>query len=104
MMKKFQGYIVKFVNKLTDKGFPTHSKFYRESHSQADNAERKANPKMYHAAGKAEKKLGKHELMGKNFLNKKEVDIEKKFKKFAPTIERHEVTENKAIRRKMKKK
>ena len=104
MTKKYQGYAVKYVNKLTDKGFPTHSKFYRESHAAADNAERRANPKMYHAAAKAEKKLGKHELMGKNFINKRVVEIEKKFKKLTPTIERHEVTENKSIRRKMRKK
>jgi hypothetical protein len=103
-MAKSKGYKVKFVKKLTDKGFPTHAKNYKEAHAQADNAERKANPKMYKEAAKAEKTLGKNELMGKNFKNTKIIEIEKKFKKLSPTIIRHETTENKALKRKMKKK
>lgn len=94
---------IKYVAKLTDKGFPTHSKYYESSHKKADAAEKKANPKMYKAENKAEKHIKKHELMAKNTKSGK-IEIEKKFKKFTPTLKIHEGTEHQEILRRQRKK
>ena len=93
---------IKYVAKLTDKGFPTHSKAYPSAHKKANAAEKKANAKMYKAENKAEHKLKKGELMAKNTKSGK-IEIEKKFKRFTPTLKIHESVEHKNILRSRKK-
>lgn len=92
----------KLVKKLNDKGYPTHSKNYREAHEEADEAEKKKYPKGYSKLKKMEKGLNKHELMGKNEKSGK-VEVEKKFKKYSKEIAYHEDKEHKALKRLEKK-
>lgn len=94
---------VKIVKKLNDKGFPTHNKKYREAHAEADNAEKKKYPKVYKAMKKVDKKLGKHELSGKNLKSGKILISKKVPKKDRKDVILHEKTENKAIKRLSKK-
>ena len=87
-----------FVKKLTDKGFPYHSKNYREAHDEASKEEKKKFPKGYEILKKDEKHLGKNELMGTNKRSGK-VEVEKKYKKYSKEIEFHEKQEHKNLKR-----
>ncbi len=90
----------KVVKKLSDKGFPTHSKRYPHAHEDADKAEKKANPKAYKQVNKLERKIGKHELLGKNTKSGK-IEVSKKVpKKDRANVALHEYRENKMIRKK----
>jgi hypothetical protein len=91
-----------FVNKLSDHGYPTHCKYYRSAHEEADKAEKKKFPKGYQVLKKDEHHLGKHELMGKNTKSGK-IEVEKKFKSHAKEIEYHEKMEHKNLKRLSKK-
>lgn len=84
---------ITYVKKLTDKGYPVHNRKYRSAHADADKAEKKANPKMYKAENKAEHKLKKHELMATHD-KRGDIKIEKKFKRFTPTLKIHESVEH----------
>jgi len=90
------------VNKLSDYGYPYHSKYYRTAHSEADHAEKKKFPHGYQKLKKAEKHLGKHELMGTNKKSGK-IEVEKKYKKYSKEIGYHESQEHKALKRLEKK-
>lgn len=87
-----------FVNKLSDHGYPYHSKHYKTAHEEASKAEKKKFPKGYEELKKDEHHLGKHELMGTNKRSGK-IEVEKKFKKFGKEIEYHERQESKNIKR-----
>ena len=93
----------KFIAKISDKGYPTHSKYYPTSHEEASKAEKKKFPKGYQELKKKERHLGKDELMGTNKRSGK-VEVEKKFKKYAKEIEYHEHEESKNIKRLERKK
>lgn len=88
----------KLVKKLTDKGYPLADKHYVEAHEEADKKEKRKFPKGYQKLKKAEKKLGKHELMGKNTKSGK-IEVERKFKKNAKEIAYHERQEHKNLKR-----
>lgn len=92
-----------FVNKLSDHGYPTHSRNYKSAHEEASKAEKKKFPKGYATLKKDERHLGKHELMGKN-TNTGKIEVEKKFKKHAKEIEYHERMEHKNLKRLSKRK
>lgn len=85
------------VNKLSDHGSIIHSKFYKSAHQFADKQEKNKYPKDYEILKKAIPKLGKHELMGK--MNKSgRVEVNAKFKSYAPEIAYHEKQEHKKFR------
>lgn len=92
-----------FVNKLSDHGYPTHSRYYKSAHEEASKSEKKKFPKGYDELKKAERHLGKHELMGKNLRSGK-IEVEKKFKKYGKEIAYHEQQEHKNIKRLERKK
>lgn len=92
-----------FVNKLSDHGYPTHSRYYKSSHEEASKAEKKKYPKGYEILKKEERHLGKHELMGTNKRSGK-IEIERKYKNHAKEIEYHESQESKNIKRLERKK
>lgn len=94
---------IKIVKKITDKGYPTHSKYYHEAHAEADTAEKKKYPKNYPKTKKLLKKLGKHELMSTESKEGK-VKVEKKFKKYDTELAYHEKKEHAALKRLGKKK
>jgi hypothetical protein len=86
------------VNKLSDNGYPTSSRNYKTAHSEADNAEKKKYPSGYNKLKHAEKKLGKHELMGKNTKSGK-IEVEKKYKNYKEEISYHERKEHYALKK-----
>ena len=89
----------KVVKKLTDKGFPTHSKGYPASHEKADRVEKRASPRAYKEVNKLERKIGKHELLGKNTRSGK-IEVSSKVpKRDRANIALHEKTENKQLQK-----
>jgi hypothetical protein len=86
------------VKKLSDHGYPYHSKHYLVAHEEADVVEKKKFPKGYEHLKHAEKHLGKHELMGTNKKSGK-IEVEKKFKKYSKEIGYHEAQEHKNLKR-----
>ena len=92
-----------FVKKLSDHGYPYHSKYYKTAHEEASKAEKKKFPKGYEELKKDERNLGKHELMGKNLRSGK-IEVESKFKKYGKEIAYHEQQEAKNIKRLERKK
>lgn len=93
----------KFVDKLSDHGFPCSSRHYKTAHEEASKSEKKKFPKGYAELKKDERHLGKHELMGTNKKSGK-IEVEKKFKKYDREISYHESQESKNIKRLEKKK
>lgn len=90
----------KTVKHLNDKKFPTHSKRYPYAHKEANKAEKKDNPKAYQEINRLERKVGKHELLGKNTKSGKiEVSV-KVPKKDRKNVAVHEKRENDILRRK----
>lgn len=91
----------KTVSKLTDKGFPVHTKGYKAAHEAANKAEKKAyGKKAFDAVEKIAKNEGKHELIGKNSRSGK-LEVAKKVPtKYRSEIAFHEEKENKILRRK----
>ena len=88
------------VEKLSDKGFPTHAKKYKEAHEQADKLEKKKFPKGYQEMKKKDLTLNKHELAGKNTKNGK-LEVSKKVPpKLRKEVAYHEEVENKILRKK----
>jgi hypothetical protein len=92
----------KIMDKLSDHGYPTHSKYYQNAHKAADIAEKKKFPRGYEKLKKIEHKLNKHELMGKNTKEGK-IEVEKRFKKYKSEIAFHEEQEHKNIKKLQKK-
>lgn len=90
---------IKLMKKLTDKGFPTHSKRYAYAHEEADKVEKKKYPSGYKKLRKEERGISKHELIGKNTRSGK-IEVESKFKKNKSEIALHERTENNILRKK----
>jgi hypothetical protein len=86
------------VKKLSDRGYPYHSKYYKTAHSEADKSEKNKFPRGYKKLKKMEKKLDKHELMGTNKKSGK-IEVEKKFKKYSKEIGYHEAQEHKNLKR-----
>jgi hypothetical protein len=93
----------KFVNKLSDHGYPYHDRNYKSAHSEADAKEKKKYPKGYRKLEGMESHLNKHELMGKNTRAGK-IEVEKKFKKYRSEISYHEKEEHEALKRLGKRK
>lgn len=89
---------VKLVKKLTDKHSLVGKKGYSKANSEADVVERKRYPGGYQKLNKAEKSLGKHEVMGK--VVGKRIDVEKRFKSNAKEIALHDEIEVKKMKRK----
>ena len=88
------------ISKLTDKGFPTHSKKYPSAHEQADKAEKKKFPKGYSKLEKLDKQVGRHELVGKNTKTGK-IEVSSKVpKSLRKEVAFHEKVENKILRKK----
>ena|SRR5579864_8094360 len=85
---------IKYIKEIKQKGYPTSDKKYNYAHECANKAEKKANPKMYKAERKAEYRLKKGDLMATHSKNGA-IKIEKKYKKFAPNLKIHELTEYK---------
>jgi hypothetical protein len=99
-MVKIMATKIRIVKKLTDNSpSPTKSKYYKIAHSEADNAEKRKFPEIFNKLKKIDKKLEKHELIGKNFKSGK-IEIESKLpKKYRKDVALHEKTERKAINR-----
>lgn len=93
----------KLVKRLTDKGFPSHSKYYEKAHGEASTEEKKKFPKGYEELKKKMKSLGKHEVMATNKKSGK-IEIESKFKKYKKELAFHEEEESKNIKRLKSKK
>lgn len=91
------------LSKLTDRGFPTHSKRYDYAHKEANKAEKKKYPKGYEDLKQLDRGLSdKHELIGKNTKAGK-IEVSKKVpKKYRDEVAYHEKVENKILRKKGK--
>jgi len=91
----------KVVGELSDKGFPTHAKKYKEAHEKANKAEKKKyGQKQFKEIEKFDRKLHKHELSGKNLKSGK-IEISKKVPaKYREEVAYHEKVENKKLRKK----
>jgi hypothetical protein len=89
------------VDKLTDKGFPTHAKRYKTAHRSANKDEKKAfGEKSFKALEKISRKVSSHELIGKNTRSGK-VEVSSKVpKKYRNEVAYHEKKENDILRRK----
>lgn len=90
------------VNRISDHGYPYHSKNYRVAHDESDKDEKKKFPKGYKKLKIDEKHLGKHELMGTNKKSGK-IEVEEKYKKYAKEIAYHEKKEHENLKRLAKK-
>lgn len=87
--------------KLIDEGFPTHSKGYRKAHRAANKAEKKEfGEESFNALNKIAKRMGKHELEGKNLRSGKIEVSDKVPARFRPEVAFHERFENRLLRRK----
>lgn len=90
-------YVVK--SRLTDSGFPTHDRHYASAHAEASKAEKQKFPKGYSHLKDMDRKVNKHELLGKNLKNGK-IEVSSKVPpKYRREVAFHEITENKAIKR-----
>lgn len=91
----------KVMNTLSDKGFPTHSKKYHSAHELANKKEKeKFGKKAFKEVEKIDRKLGNHELAGKNTRSGK-IEVSKKIpEKYRNEVAYHEKIENKALRKK----
>jgi hypothetical protein len=89
------------VDKLSDKGFPTHDKKYKIAHNAANRAEiKKYGRKAFSDVGIVDRHLGHHELAGKNTKTGK-IEVSKKVpKKMREEVAYHEEVENKILRKK----
>ncbi len=104
----------KVVNSITRKGYPTASKYYREAHSEASNAEKKAFPKGYVKLKKltnskkfpANKLAATHTKNGKVMVAKKagSVNIPKKFDREEALHEIKELQADKRLRKDARRK
>lgn len=95
--KKEHGIHYHVVNKLTDNGFPVHTKQYKTAHAEASRDEKSRFPKGYEKLKHMQ--LGKHELIGKNTQSGK-ILIEKKVaKSLRDEVAFHELDENKRIKK-----
>ncbi|MDE2024874.1 MAG: hypothetical protein KGJ07_00095 [Patescibacteria group bacterium] len=90
-------YVVK--PRLTDKGFPTHSKFYNSAHEEASKAEKAKFPTGYNHLKDMDRRVSKHELLGKNLKSGKIEVSQKVPPKYRREVAFHEQVENKAIKR-----
>lgn len=85
-------------DKLTDKGFPTHSKEYKKAHAKANEAEKhRFGKENFERLGKTIKSIPKHELLGKN-TKKGDIEVSKKVpKKYRKEVAYHEKVESKNL-------
>ena len=91
----------KIVKRLSDRGSLIGKPGYATANSEADTAEKRRYPKGYAKLKKAEKTLGKHEVMGKlTGKGRRTVAVEKRFAPEAKEIAYHDKVEKKALRRK----
>lgn len=91
----------KLVKKLTDKGFPTHEKKYKEAHEKANKAEkRKFGVEAFRNLEAGDRKMGKHDLAGKN-TKKGKIEVSRRVpKNDRREVAYHEEVENKILRKK----
>ncbi len=87
--------------RLSDKGFPTHSKGYKAAHREANKEEKaKFGEKPFKELEKYVQKAKKHELIGKNTKSGK-IEVESKIPRaLRSEVALHEKVENKALRKK----
>ena len=93
---------VKIIKTLKRKGFPIDKKAYPEAHAEADIAEKRKFPRGYARLKKAQKRMAKDELMGKNTRSGK-IEVERKYKRNKNEIAYHEHEEHLALKRLAKK-
>ena len=88
-------------NKISDKGFPTHSPKYAEAHRKANKAEeKKFGKKSFKELEKIDRKVSKHELVGKNSKTGK-LEVSKKVPpKYRGEVAYHEKKENGFLKKK----
>lgn len=95
---------IRIVKKILARGYPVSSRKYRESHAEADNAEKRRYPRAYRELGKIEKHLSKNELLGTHD-KKGDILISKKVpRRDREDLILHEEVERKADARLKKKK
>ena len=85
---------------LDDKGFPTHSKRYLSAHHEANKEEeKKFGKKAFKKLEEIDRKVGKHELVGKNLKSGK-IEVSKKVPKpLRKEVAFHEKVENRKLRK-----
>lgn len=89
---------------VSRKGFPEDSHYYKNAHSEADKAEKKAFPKGYQALKKLDNKVPEGKMIGHNSKSGKISVSDKVPKKYRTEVALHERVESKAIKRLSKKK
>jgi hypothetical protein len=90
--------------KLTDAGFPVHSRFYQQAHRKADVAEKARFPKGYERMKKVDKNLPARQLAGKNSKSGMIFVSAKVPKSLRKEVAYHESVESKAIKKARSKK
>lgn len=87
-------------SKLTDSGYPTHSKKYKTAHEEASKDEKKDFPRGYEKLKKMDYNAGKHELLGKH-IKSGEIEVSKKVPpKLRKEVAFHEHDEKKRMTKK----
>ena len=90
----------KIVKKLSDKDSLIGKPGYSKANSEADVAEKRRYPKGYAKLKKAEKSMGKHEVMGKlTGKGRDTVAVEKRFTPEAKEIAYHDAVERKVLKK-----
>lgn len=91
----------KVASRLSDKSFPTHAKGYKEAHEKANKAEeKKFGKENFKKLEKIDRRVSKHELVGKNLKSGK-IEVSRKVPKdLRKEVAFHEKVENKILRKK----
>lgn len=90
-------------DRIPDKGFPTSSKRYPESHEKADKEEKKKYPNGYNSLKSLVKKTPHGELLGKSTRTGRVEVSDKVPRKLREEVAFHEKTENKDLLKGKKK-
>jgi len=98
-----KGYSVK-RGLISRAGFPESSRYYREAHSEASNAEKKKFPKGYQELKKLDNKVPQGKMIGHNTKSGKLSVSSAVPKKLRKEVAFHEKYESKAIKRLSRKK
>jgi len=86
-------------DKLTDKGYPVHTKEYQAAHRKANRAEKRASPADYKDVNALETHLPNGELLGKNLRNGK-IEVSKKVPaKLRQNVATHEKSEYETMKK-----
>jgi hypothetical protein len=90
---------VKLANSIKIKGYPVTAPYYKESHSEASNAEKRQYPEQYRDMKKIDAELPQGEYSGSHTPTGQVIISRKVPPKDRPTVELHERTEFKAEKR-----